>query len=154
IALLGVLTIAGLGYILFFTSTVGAKTVQVVGARELPEEQILALAAVPDQRSMLRLDADEIRDRVLTLPGIATAAVSRSWPTTLRIEITERTPIGFFNGGNGFHLVDDAGTDFKTVPERPQGLPELSLTGSSAADPVTRSIAGVLAAVPPQLRER
>ena len=154
IALLSVLTVAGLAYVLLFTSLLGVRSVEVLGARVLPADRIREAADIPGEHAMLRLDTDDIRERVLKLPGIATAEVSRSWPSTVEIEVSERVPVGFFNGGNGFHLIDGTGMDFKTASEPPPGLPELKVPRSSPDDPVTSSMAAVLGEIPEQLRER
>ncbi len=154
VALLSVLTAVALVYLLWFSSMLGVRQVDVVGASSVPADQIRAAAAVPDQKPMLRLDTDEIRDKVAQMPGIATVDVSRSWPSTLEITVTERTAIAFFDsgpGGDGVHLVDGGGVVFKTVKERPAGLPELKLPSVSADDPVTRAVTGVLGVIPQQL---
>ncbi|MGC7100509.1 cell division protein FtsQ/DivIB [Amycolatopsis lurida] len=152
VAILSVLSvIAGL-YLVFFTSLLGVRTVEVVGANSLSPDQIRAVAAVPDRRAMLRVDTDEIRDRVLTLPGVATADVSRSWPSTIEIAVSERTPIGFFNTGQEIHLVDDSGFVFKKVPVAPAGLPELKLARVGPDDLATRAATAVLISLPGQLR--
>ncbi|MFD5247041.1 FtsQ-type POTRA domain-containing protein [Amycolatopsis sp. NPDC058340] len=154
VALLSVLTAVALVYLLWFSSMLGVKQVDVVGASSVPADQIRAAAAVPDQKPMLRLDTDEIRDKVAQMPGIATVDVSRSWPSTLEITVTERTAIAFFDsgpGGDGVHLVDGGGVVFKTLKERPAGLPELKLPLVSADDPVTRAVTGVLGVIPQQL---
>ncbi|WP_020674332.1 cell division protein FtsQ/DivIB [Amycolatopsis nigrescens] len=152
IAVLTVLTVAGVGYLLFFTSLLGVRQVEVLGAKGVPVEDIRTAAAVPDRRAMLRLDTDQIRNRVVAMPGIATADVSRSWPSTLEITVTERTAIGFYELGDGIHLVDGEGVDFKTVKENPGGLPQLKLTKVATDDPSTRAVTAVLATIPPQLR--
>ncbi|RSD10364.1 cell division protein FtsQ/DivIB [Amycolatopsis eburnea] len=154
VALLTVLTIVAGVYLLFFSSMLGVKDVAVSGARTVPADQIRAVAAVPADQPLLRLDADEIRDRVAGMPGIATVEVSRSWPNTVEITVTERTAIAFFDsgpGGDGVHLVDGGGVVFKTVPARPAGLPELKLPKVSADDPVTRAVTAVLGVIPEQL---
>ncbi|ANN16392.1 cell division protein FtsQ [Amycolatopsis orientalis] len=154
VALLSVLTVVALVYLLWFSSMLGVRQVDVVGANSVPADQIRATAAVPDQKPMLRLDTDEIRDRVAQMPGIATVDVSRSWPGTLEITVTERAAIAFFDsgpGGDGVHLVDGGGVVFKTLKERPAGLPELKLMSVSADDPVTRAVTGVLGVIPQQL---
>ncbi|WP_037304265.1 cell division protein FtsQ/DivIB [Amycolatopsis orientalis] len=154
VALLSVLTVIALVYLLWFSSMLGVRQVDVVGANSVPADQIRATAAVPDQKPMLRLDTDEIRDRVAQMPGIATVDVSRSWPGTLEITVTERAAIAFFDsgpGGDGVHLVDGGGVVFKTVKERLAGLPELKLMSVSADDPVTRAVTGVLGVIPQQL---
>ncbi|WIV53377.1 cell division protein FtsQ/DivIB [Amycolatopsis nalaikhensis] len=154
VALLTVLTVVAVVYLLFFSSMLGAKEVSVAGARTVPADQIRAVAAVPVDKPMIRLSTDEIRDRVAAMPGIATVEVSRSWPNTVEITVTERTAIAFFDsgpGGDGVHLVDGGGVVFKTVPSRPAGLPELKLPKVSADDPVTRAVTAVLGVIPEQL---
>jgi cell division protein FtsQ len=154
VALLSVLTVIALVYLLFFSSMLGVKDVSVSGSRTVPADQIRAGAAVPADKPMLRLSTDEIRDRVAGMPGIATVEVSRSWPNTVEITVTERTAIAFFDsgpGGDGVHLVDGGGVVFKTVPARPPGLPELRLPKVSADDPVTRAVTAVLGVLPEQL---
>ncbi|HET6289235.1 MAG TPA: FtsQ-type POTRA domain-containing protein [Amycolatopsis sp.] len=154
VALLSVLTVVALVHLLWFSSMLGVRQVDVLGASSVPAEQIRAAAAVPDQIPMLRLDTDDLRDRVAQMPGIATVDVSRSWPGTIEITVTERAAIAFFDsgpGGDGIHLVDGGGVVFKTVEERPAGLPELKLPSVSADDPVTRAVTGVLGVIPQQL---
>ncbi|MFJ9786124.1 cell division protein FtsQ/DivIB [Amycolatopsis sp. NPDC101161] len=154
VALLSVLTVVALVYLLFFSSMLGARDVSVSGSRAVTADQIRAVAAVPLDKPMLRLSTDEIRDRVAAMPGIATVEVSRSWPSTVEITVTERTAIAFFDsgpGGDGVHLVDGGGVVFKTVPSRPAGLPELKLPKVSADDPVTRAVTAVLGVIPEQL---
>lgn len=154
VALLSVLTVVAMVYLLWFSSMLGVQTVDVIGSNAVPAEQVRGAAAVPDQKPMLRLDTDEIQDRVAQMPGIATVDVSRSWPNTVEITVTERNAIAFFDsgpGGDGVHLIDGGGVVFKTVKERPAGLPELKLPSVSADDPVTRAVTGVLGVIPQQL---
>ncbi|HEY2062191.1 MAG TPA: FtsQ-type POTRA domain-containing protein [Amycolatopsis sp.] len=151
VALLSVLTLVALVYFLFFSSLLGVKDVAVQGAKQVSADQIRATAAVPADKPMLRVDVDAIRDRVAAMSGIATVDVSRSWPSTVEIAVTERTAIAFFDsgpGGDGFHLVDGGGVVFKTVKTRPAGLPELKLPKVSADDPVTRAVTAVLGVIP------
>ncbi|MGW5719282.1 cell division protein FtsQ/DivIB [Amycolatopsis sp. NPDC003865] len=154
VALLSVLTVIALVYLLFFSSMLGAQEVSVSGSRTVSADAIRGVAAVPMDKPLLRLSTDEIRDRVAAMPGIATVEVSRSWPNTVEITVTERTAIAFFDsgpGGDGVHLVDGGGVVFKTVPARPSGLPELKLPKVSADDPVTRAVTAVLGVIPEQL---
>ena len=154
VALLSVLTVVAMVYLLWFSSMLGVKDVSVSGSRTVSADRIRAVAAVPSGKPMLRLSTDEIRDRVAGMPGIATVEVSRSWPNTVEITVTERAAIAFFDsgpGGDGVHLVDGGGVVFKTVPSRPSGLPELRLPKVSADDPVTRAVTAVLGVIPEQL---
>jgi cell division protein FtsQ len=154
VALLSLVTIIGLAYVLLFTSFLGVKSVDVIGAKSVTAEQVRAAAQVPDLKPMLRVSTDEIRDRVAMMSGVATVEVGRSWPSTIEITITERAAIAYFNsgpGGDGYHLVDGGGVVFKTVKDKPAGLPELKLPKVSADDPVTQAVTAVLGVIPTQL---
>lgn len=152
VALLSVVTVLALAYLVCFTSFLGVRTVEVRGAAAVPEDRVRAAAAVPDRAPMLLLNTGEIAGRVAQLPGVASVDVSRSWPSTVRIIVTERDPVGFFTAGDGVHLVDGTGLDYKTVRTRPEKLPELSLARVAPDDPVTRSVTAVLLSLPPELR--
>lgn len=157
VALLTVVTVLALGYLLFFSSVLGVKTVEVRGAKTVPVAQLSAIAQVPVGKPMLLTDVDAIRDRVAQLPDVATVDVSRSWPSTIEISVTERKAIAFFDsgpGGDGIHLVDGGGVVFKTVKARPAGLPQLKLPKVSADDPVTRAVTAVLGVIPPALAKQ
>jgi cell division protein FtsQ len=157
IALLSVLTVVGLGYVFYFTSFLGVKSVDVVGAHSVSAAQVRTAAAVPDQEPMLRVSTDVVRDRVALMPGVATVEVSRSWPSAITVTITERTATAYFDSGpagDGFHLVDGGGVVYQTVKAKPAGLPELKLPKVSADDPVTRAVTAVLGVIPPQLQKQ
>lgn len=154
IALLTVLTAAAVVYFLFFTSMLGVRSVEVVGNSAISTEKLLAAADVAEQEPMLVLDTDVIRQRVGALPGIASVEVSRSWPSTVEIEVIERTPVGYYDTGEQLHLVDGNGIVYKEITEKPAGLPELRLPRVAPDDPVTRAVTTVLAAIPEELRDR
>ncbi|KAA9151729.1 FtsQ-type POTRA domain-containing protein [Amycolatopsis acidicola] len=154
VALLSVITVIALAYLIFFTSLMGVRTVDVLGASSVPADQIRAAAQVPDQQPMMLVDTDGIADRVRALPGVASVDVSRSWPSTVEITVTERTPIGFFSGAGGIHLVDSTGLDYKTVQNKPEKLPELALTRVAQDDVVTKSVVAVLGTLPQSLKDQ
>lgn len=154
VAALTVLTVAGLAYVLLFTSLLGVRSVEVAGMRTVSAETIRAAADVPGLRPMLRVDTDVIEARVSRLTTVATVEVSRSWPSTIEIAVTERTPIGFYDTGESLHLVDGSGVVYKEIPQPPRGLPELRLPKVAPGDPATRAVTDVLESLLPQLRER
>ncbi|HVV10381.1 cell division protein FtsQ/DivIB [Amycolatopsis sp.] len=154
VALLSVITVLALGYLIFFTSLLGVRSVEVLGASTVPADQIRAAAQVPDQKPMMLVDTDAIVSRVQELPGVASVDVSRSWPSTIEITVTERTAIGFFAGSGGFHLVDSTGLDYKTVQNKPAKLPELTLAHVGPDDAVTKSVVAVLGSLPQSLKDQ
>src|SRR5690606_17333099 len=154
IAVLSVLTVLGIAYVLLFTSLLGVRSVEVVGAGDVPAGQIRTAAQVPERRAMLRVDTDAIAERVAEIPGIATVDVSRSWPSTIEIAVTERTPAGIYDTGSTLYLVDVGGVVYKQVSERPKGLPEFSLSEVAPDNPETRAVIEVRKALPEDLADK
>ncbi|MBB3052684.1 cell division protein FtsQ [Prauserella isguenensis] len=154
IAVLSVLTVLGLAYVLLFTSLLGVRSVEVTGNRDVGADRVREVAEVPERRAMLRVDTDAIAERVADIPGVATVDVSRSWPSTIEIAVTERTPAGVYDTGPKLYLVDAGGVVYKEISKRPQGLPEFRLSEVGARNPETRAVVSVRKALPRQLRDK
>lgn len=154
VAVLSVLTVLGLAYVVLFTSLLGVRSVEVTGNSDVGADRVREVAEVPLQRAMLRVDTDAIAERVAEIPGVATVDVSRSWPSTIEIAVTERTPAGVYDTGSTLYLVDTGGVVYKEISRRPQGLPEFRLSEVGARNPETRAVVSVRKALPRQLRDK
>jgi cell division protein FtsQ len=148
-----VLTLVGGGaWALLGSALFNARTVAVVGTKELPADVVRAVAAVPLGTPMLRLDTTSIERRVAALPRVASVQVRRNLDGTVRIELTERAPVAVVRRGNGVHLVDATGTDYAAVPGGPPGLPELRMGRVGPRDAATVAALTVLTGLPEWLR--
>ncbi|MFD6795455.1 MULTISPECIES: cell division protein FtsQ/DivIB [Prauserella salsuginis group] len=154
IAVLSVLTVLGLAYVLLFTSLLGVRSVEVTGNRDVAADRVRQVAEVPERRAMLRVDTDAIAERVAEIPGVATVDVSRSWPSTIEIAVTERAPAGVYDTGSTLYLVDTGGVVYKEISKRPQGLPEFKMSEVGVGNAETRAVIAVRKALPKQLRDK
>jgi cell division protein FtsQ len=136
-----------------WTPLLGVRSVTVQGASPtLTSAQIESAARVPTGTPMVQLDTGAVATRVHQLPRVGTVRVSREWPGTIRIAVTERDPVGFVVEHDGVHLVDRTGLDYATIEKAPAGLPRITLSTIAPTDQRTRAVVGVLRALPPQLR--
>jgi cell division protein FtsQ len=142
-------------WIVAFSPALGVRTVVVTGTHNLDQDQVRNAAAVSSGSPLIRLDTSAVRRRVEALPDVASADVSVAYPSTVRIRVTERVPVGYLartdDGANSFVLVDGAGNQYRTVAIAPSGLPRFALaSGLSAAgaQAVGHAIAVVAASVP------
>jgi cell division protein FtsQ len=142
----------GLSWVVLGSSWFAARSVQVVGTHEVPAEVVRAVAGVPLGTPMLRLDTKAIGTRVAAVPRVASVQVRCNLDGTVRIEVTERTPVAFVRRGDGVRLVDATGTDYATVPTEPPGLPELRVATVGPRDEVTVATLTVLTTLPERLR--
>jgi cell division protein FtsQ len=139
-------------WLLAFSSVFGVSSVQVSGTSTLSTAQVLKVADVAKGAPVLRLDTGAIQHRVEQLPEVASVRVSTSFPSTVRIVITERVAVGAVKAGDGFVLVDHTGDQFRTVAARPAGLPTFVLPGGSQARASGQAVATVAAALGAALR--
>jgi cell division protein FtsQ len=150
---MAMLTLAGaLVWVLLGSSLFDARSVQVVGTRELPADVVRAVAAVRLGTPMMRLDTKAIETRVAAMPRVASVQVRCRLNGTVRIEVTERTPVAVARRDNGVHLVDATGTDYAVMPVGPPGLPELRVTRVGPRDAATAAALTVLTELPEWLR--
>lgn len=111
-----------------------ADTVAVRGERELTSRQITRAAAVPLGGPLVSVDTAAVRKRLLkALPRLKDARVHRSWPHTIRVDVTEREPSAVLENGGKFTEVDREGVRFATVDRRPAGVPVVELTPDQTA---------------------
>lgn len=132
----------------YFTPVFAVRTVRVDGAAAVPEDQVRAELGVPDGLSMLRIDTTAMAARVASIPKISTARVQRVFPGTVRVTVRERTPVLWFAGPGGAHLVDAESVEYAVEPA-PPGVPELAAAGAAPA--IRQEAVTVVTALPSSL---
>ncbi len=112
---------------LLFTSTVlDVRSVQVEGTRALTPDRVRQAAAVPTGGPLARADTRAAAGRVLALPGVADVEVSRGFPHTVTVRVTERVPIAVLAATGGQRrLLDAQATVWLPPGPVPAGLPVL-----------------------------
>ena len=72
------------------TSLLDVDRVLVTGVDGARAEAVRSAAEVAPDQPLVSLDTGAVADRVEDLPWVASAQVSRSWPATVRVRVTER----------------------------------------------------------------
>ena len=146
--------VAGLVWIVAFSSVLAARSVKVEGTRHLTAAQVVAAAGVPIGTPLVRVARGAIARRVEALPEVRSARVELSFPSTVVIAVTERVATAYRARPDGrFTYVDATGRTFDELPAAPAGLPLLAPAGSVAGDTATLAVmAQVAAALPASLR--
>lgn len=112
-------------WLIWFSQYMVVTGAQVIGVRELSERRVVRAAAVPTGVQLARVDLGAVEARVESMPAVKDADVSRSWPDTVGIEVTERTPVAAVErpGSDGLQAVDSDGVLFFRYDQRPEHLP-------------------------------
>ena len=148
IAVIVALVAAGL-WVVYYSSALVTKRVNVVGSRNLTPVQVSLTAQVPVGVPLARQDLDAIAERLTAVPSIETAAVSRSWPNTITLTIVERRPVLVVLQPDGYVVVDKYGVAYQTQPTLP---PKVVLADvDTQSKPLLSAVAVVATALPEKL---
>lgn len=139
----GAVVVGLLAWLVGWSDVLAVKKVTVAGVADNRTAEVLRVAEAPTGVPLLRVDTDAVADRVRALPEAEAVDVRRSWPNTLTIDVTQRTPVAAVSSGGSWWQVDDAGVLFGESAAAPESLPVLDAPGGDdEADEAVRA-AGV-----------
>jgi len=149
------LGLAGLlAWLVYGTPLLGVRHVEVRGTALLDPDRVRDAAAIPDGTPLASLDLGAVQRRVAALTPVRRTTVTRDWPYTVVIEVTERTGYAARQRSDQqYEIMDDTGVVFRTVPADP-GLPVVKLTAPGPADASTQAALQVLRSLTSQLRDQ
>jgi cell division protein FtsQ len=123
------------------------RHVESRGNRRVSTQAIYNIAFSQDSPAMPLVDLDRTRARLLELPWIAEARVSRRLPDTLVIEVVERTPVAIWEDPRGRQmLIDASGVALEQV--RIEAVPDLPRLTGAGANTRFAALKALLDAVP------
>jgi len=98
--------------------------VSLTGPKEVSREEVLTTARVTGRASLLFLDADAARARLMANPWIADAAVLKLYPDRLQITVTERQAFALWQEDGRVSVIAADGTVLEPfVEDRYRDLP-------------------------------
>lgn len=153
-ALALLLPLVALAWVLLASDWLGVDRVQVTGLERLQAAAVVEAAAVESGTPLARVDTGAVERRVARLAPVARVAVRRTWPGTLTVDVTERTPAAGVLLEGRYTLLDEQGVPFAKEPALPAGAVRLQVFTPGAQDPATRAALEVYRALPEALRSR
>ncbi len=102
----------------------GIAAVSLTGPKEVSREEVLTTAGVTGRASLLFLDADAARARLMANPWIADAAILKLYPDRLQITVTERQAFALWQENGRLSVIAADGTVLEPfVEDRYRSLP-------------------------------
>jgi len=133
--LLVAVLLLGIGtYVAYFSPLLVVREVAVAGQRSVKADDVIAAAAVPMGTPLARQDVQGIAQRATRIPAVEAASVTRQWPSTVLVTVTERQSVFAVRQGSDFLLVDGSGVAFDRAPSAPKGAVQVE------ADPADRAL--------------
>ena len=153
-ALALLLPAVGLLWVVLASTWLGVDRVDVRGLTRLQQAAVVEAVAVAPGTPLARVDTGAVEARVAELAPVADVAVRRTWPGTLTVDVTERTPAAGVLQNGRFTLVDAEGVPFAAERALPEGAVRLQVNAPGPDDPATTAALEVHAALPEELRTR
>lgn len=141
------------GWLIFFSSVLSVKGVDVEGNSLLSHEQVMAAADIATGVPLARADISAIRGRVEDLPAVKSADVSREWPDRILVRVQERVALAVVERGGTFRGIDSTGFAFRSYSSAPPKLPRIKI-GEDTADEAVAEGAAVVAALPRRIARK
>lgn len=157
---LAVVLLLGIAYgawMLTRTSVFNLEKIEVVGAKTIPQSQIVAASGLRVGQNALGLDLRAVAARVRALPDIEDVRVTRVGSLEIRIEILERTAAIEVRSGKVRWFLDQRGVSL--IDQKPRdGLPVILVAPPAdvtAVSPVDASnVLAIWAKMPVDMRAR
>ena len=153
IAVLVAALLGAIAWVVWGSPWLLARQVEVTGVAVVTTQDVVDAASVPLGTPLAAIDAAGIEARVVdALPAVAAAKVSRVWPGTVSIAVTERQAVLAVPLSREFLWVSADGVIFHRTSEAPAGV--LTATSGIANVQVIGAMAAVAAALPEQVRSQ
>jgi cell division protein FtsQ len=121
--------LAGTGFAISRSAVFRLRDVEVSGHVHLSRDDVAHVAALGEETNVLWLDTGLVSERLKTNLWVASAAVSRELPGTVRIQIVERSPVAAIHSHSSWLLVSADGVVLGRSAADP-GLPNLAVPAS------------------------
>jgi cell division protein FtsQ len=122
------------------------KRVEIKGANRVSRLDIYNVAFDQPSMALPLVDLAATRDRLLRFGWIREARVSRRWPDTLVVDVTERQPAAIWQNNQQLSLIDSEGVVLEPVSI--DAMPDLPLVIGPAANRHVTALSGLLQATP------
>jgi cell division protein FtsQ len=116
-----VLCAAGIAFLVVTSPVLDVDRIPVTGMHHVTAAQVRAASGVDTHDHLLFVNAGAAARGVEQLPWVESASVQRDFPGTLKIAITEYTPVAYVRGATGVVLVAANGHVIAYSPTAPPG---------------------------------
>ncbi|MDX3237374.1 FtsQ-type POTRA domain-containing protein [Streptomyces sp. ME03-5709C] len=115
-------------WLLYGSAWLRATHVRVTGTEVLSPDEVREAAQAPLNGPLVSVDTDAVARRLRArLPRLSAVDVERSWPHTITLKVTERTPAALVKGDGFFVEVDRTGFRFAERDTPLKGVPIIEL---------------------------
>jgi cell division protein FtsQ len=129
----------------------GISDVNMSGRKETSEIDVLGALELNGNSSLIGFSTDAAREKLVALPWVASAEVSKLYPNGLSIKLIERKPFAIWQHDEELSLIEEDG--HLIVPFAHQNYANLPLVTGTGAEREAKYLVPAVAAIP-ELKSR
>ena len=159
IAVVSVAVVAGLAWLLLFSSVFRLETseIGVSGANEWVSAQTIhAIADKQAGKSLFLVSAHEVTEQLKSIPGVSEAKVSKQFPKSMSVEVKAQRPAAMLKRGDTLTAVDSQARVLNSVKNANEdGIPviEVKDIAASLKNRSVKEALTILGALPESMRK-
>jgi len=134
-----------------FSPLMALRNIEITGTSRIPAADVAQALDGQLGTPLPLLDLAEVRKQLSGFSLIRSYVTESRPPDTLVVRIVEREPIAAVVSAAGFDLVDAAGVDIQSSPQRPEGYPLVDAAGGTSGAGFQAAVA-VVSALPDAIR--
>jgi len=120
-----VVSALGAAYLVVTSPVLDVDRVEVRGVHHLTVAEVRSAARIRHHRALLFVDLGAVARRIERLPWVERVRVRREWPGTVRVDVTEYTPVAFVRGPRAVALIAPNGRVVGSAAAPPLGAVEV-----------------------------
>lgn len=129
----------------------GIRDIHMSGRKETSEIDVLGALELNGNSSLIGFSTDAAREKLVALPWVASAEVTKLYPDGLSVKITERKPFAIWQHDEELSLIEEDG--HVIVPFAHQNYASLPLVTGDGAEREAKYLVPAVAAIP-ELKSR
>jgi cell division protein FtsQ len=125
-------------------SRFAVKQIEITGAKHTPRAALASVTSAYTGTNLFKIDIARVQNDLRGLSWVSRIDIEKKLPDTLRINVTERTPVALVRNGERIQYVDERGVTFAELsPE--VGDDDLPLISNADGAELARAVAFVRA---------
>ena len=150
LSIVAVIVIAAVaGAVFWIIPVLRVNSIEVTGNERVSVEDVIEDSGVAEGDNLLRIDASGAARRIAQQSWVRGVTVSRHFPSTVDIAVTEREVVGYIEHDDSAHLIDHQGHAFliDTPPEE-----AVEIIGAVDDEDAVNAAVAAIATVPNEIR--
>lgn len=146
--------LVGLFAVAVYSPVLALRTISITGASKVSADDIREAIDGQIGTPLALLDYEAMRKQLDAFPVIRSFSSEIVPPSTLKLHIVERAPVGVAASASGFSVLDPAGVVLESSERRPEGLPLIDVASTDTESVAFTAVVDVLLSLPESIRSR